>query len=79
MNVRLAKGKSWMVVLAGLAAVAMSACAGQNPILSTGPSPRVEDCALIQQATPARFVCGGKVYTAVQLTDIRDGKTAEKQ
>jgi hypothetical protein len=28
---------------------------------------------LLQQATPARFVCNGETYTAVQLTDIRNG------
>jgi hypothetical protein len=28
---------------------------------------------LLQQATPAKFVCHGKTYTAVQLTDIRNG------
>jgi hypothetical protein len=44
-----------------------------NPIMSSGPTPRVEDCMLLQQATPARFVCNGKIYTAVQLTDIRNG------
>jgi hypothetical protein len=25
---------------------------------------------LLQQATPTKYVCGGKTYTAVQLTDI---------
>jgi len=44
-----------------------------NPIMSSGPVPRVEDCMLLQQATPAKFVCNGKSYTAVQLTDIRNG------
>jgi hypothetical protein len=32
---------------------------------------------LLQQATPAKFVCDGKTYTAVQLTDIREGKSAD--
>ena len=48
-----------------------SACAVSNPVLSSGPSPRVEDCMLLQQATPTKYVCGGKTYTAVQLADIR--------
>jgi hypothetical protein len=48
-------------------------CSFQNPIMSSGPAPRVEDCMLLQQATPAKFVCNGKTYTAVQLTDIRNG------
>lgn len=42
-------------------------------LLSSGPSPRVEDCAQIRQATPTQYYCGGKVYTSVQLTDIRHG------
>jgi hypothetical protein len=50
-------------------------CAGyDNPLLSSGPHPRVEDCALIQQATPAKYVCNGKTYTSVQLADISEGK-----
>jgi hypothetical protein len=48
-----------------------------NPLLSSGPYPRVEDCALIQQATPTKYVCGGKTYTSVQLADIRAGKTLD--
>jgi hypothetical protein len=48
----------------------------ENPILSSGPYPRVEDCMLLQQATPTKFICGGKTYTAVQLSDIRQGKPA---
>ena len=56
---------------------AMTGCADLS-VLSSGPTPRVEDCALIQQATPAKFVCGdGKTYTAVQLADIRTGKAAK--
>lgn len=50
-----------------------SGCAGRNPLLSYGPSPRVEDCAQIQQATPTKYVCGGKVYTSIQLTAIKNG------
>jgi len=58
-------------------ALGIGGCAMANPFLSSGPEPRVEDCALIQQATPSRWVCNGKVYTSVQLTDIRNGKTPE--
>ena len=63
-------GGGLMLVLAG--------CGASNPLplLSSGPSPRVEDCMLLQQATPTRYVCDGKIYTAVQLTDIRNGKSA---
>jgi len=32
---------------------------------------------LLQQATPTKFVCGGKIYTAVQLADIRKGNSAD--
>jgi hypothetical protein len=59
-----------------VAAGAIAGCA-TNPLLSSGPEPRVEDCALIQQATPSRYVCGGKTYTAVQLSDIRTAKPPE--
>ena len=48
--------------------------ASEKLFLSSGPVPRVEDCALIQQATPTRYACGGKTYTSVELTDIRNGK-----
>ena len=57
--------------------LALSSCSVSNPVLSSGPYPRVEDCMLLQQATPAKFVCGGKTYTAVQLTDIRRGNGAD--
>ena len=64
--------------LSAIGLIAMAAnfagCSFQsNPIMSSGPVPRVEDCMLLQQATPAKFVCNGKTYTAVQLTDIRNG------
>jgi hypothetical protein len=59
-------------VIAALAALALSGC---SLFVSSGPSPRAEDCALVQQATPTRYYCDGKMYTSVQLTDIRDGKT----
>jgi len=37
---------------------------------------RVEECAQIQQATPTKYICDGKQYTSVQLSDIRNGQTA---
>ena len=65
------------VALALLAiAASISGCAGRNPLLSYGPQPRVEDCAQIQQATPSKYVCDGKQYTSVQLSDIRNGKSS---
>jgi hypothetical protein len=59
--------------------VCLVGCAAFDPVTisASTPAPRVEDCALIQQATPARFVCGGKVYTATQLADIRKGKKVQ--
>ena len=50
-----------------------------NPLLSSGPYPRVEDCAVIQQATPTKYICGGKNYTSVQLADIRAGTTPDSR
>lgn len=58
-------------------ATGLTGCSAGDMFLSSGPEPRVEECALIQQATPSRYVCGGKVYTAVQLADIRAGKKVE--
>jgi hypothetical protein len=61
------------LIVIGLWTAALSGCASRNPFISEGPEPRVENCMLLQQATPAKFVCDGKTYTAVQLTDIRNG------
>jgi hypothetical protein len=66
--------RSLAIALLAIAA-SIGGCAGRNPLLSYGPEPRVEDCMLLQQATPARFVCDGKTYTAVQLSDVRNGVT----
>jgi len=64
------------LLVAGFMMPGLVGCSFQsNPIMSSGPVPRVEDCMLLQQATPAKFVCNGKTYTAVQLTDIRNGTT----
>jgi hypothetical protein len=70
-------GRCRALLGAGLMLV-LTGCGASNPfpLLSSGPSPRVEDCMLLQQATPTKFVCGGKTYTAVQLSDIRNGKSA---
>ena len=57
-----------------LALICWGCASYDNPLLSSGPHPRVEDCALIQQATPAKYVCNGKTYTSVQLADISEGK-----
>jgi len=52
----------------------LSGCAtGKKLFLSSGPAPRVEDCAEITKATPTSYVCEGKTYTSVQLTNIRNG------
>jgi hypothetical protein len=60
------------IIHAGLVII-LSGCAASNPLslLSSGPSPRIEDCMLLQQATPTKYVCDGNIYTAVQLADIR--------
>jgi hypothetical protein len=61
-----------------ISVLALAGCSGQNPFLSYGPEHRVEDCAQIQQATPTKYICNGKQYTSVQLTDIRNGTVASK-
>ena len=75
---RHATGRCRRLIGAGLMLV-LSGCAAGNPLplLSSGPSPRVADCMLLQQATPTKYVCGGKTYTAVQLADLRKGNGAE--
>ena len=72
-------GRCRALIGAGLMLV-LCGCAASNPLplLSSGPSPRVEDCMLLQQATPTKYVCGGKTYTAVQLADIRKGNADAK-
>ena len=64
-------------ILCGIACATLGACSS-NLILSSGPKPRVENCMLLQQATPTRYVCDGKTYTAVELAHIRnDGAPAQ--
>ena len=54
----------------------LSGCATAKKVfLSSGPAPRVEDCAEITKATPTLYVCDGKTYTAVQLANLRNGAT----
>src|SRR5579885_951685 len=46
----------------GLVVLLCAGCSARdNPLLSSGPRPRVEDCALIQQATPTKYVCDGRI------------------
>lgn len=64
--------------LAPIAVQLLAGCSVANPVLSSsGPGPHAENCAIIQQATPTKFVCDGKVYTSVQLADIRNGRSAK--
>ena len=65
-------------LVASIALIGLAGCAGRNPFLSYGPHPRVEDCSQIRQATPTQYVCDGKTYTSIQLTDIRNGTVASK-
>jgi hypothetical protein len=58
-----------------IALLSVAGCAGRIPFLSYGPQPRVEDCDQIRQATPTQYVCDGKTYTSVQLSDIRNGQS----
>ncbi|HEX4208847.1 MAG TPA: hypothetical protein VHY56_00525 [Candidatus Binataceae bacterium] len=61
-----------------LIALSLLTLPGCALFLSSGPGPRVEDCAQIRQATPTEYYCDGKLYTSVQLADIRNGKTPVK-
>ena len=65
--------KSYWLMLATLTLLPSGCAVHNNPVLSSGPAPRVEDCAQLQQATPTKYFCGGKTYTAVQLAAIRNG------
>jgi len=60
-------------VMLALMAPVLAGCA-TDPLIESGPEPRVADCALIKQATPALYECNGKVYTANQLDAIRHGE-----
>jgi hypothetical protein len=64
-----------ITLAASIALLGLSGCSGRNPLLSYGPHPRAEDCAQIQQATPTKYICDGKPYTSVQLSDIRNGQS----
>jgi hypothetical protein len=56
------------------ATLVLSGCAtAEKTFLSSGPKPRVEDCAEVTKATPTKYVCNGKTYTSVQLTNISNG------
>lgn len=44
-----------------------------NPLISSGPEPRVENCATVGVGSPTKYACNGKVYTSLQLADIRNG------
>jgi hypothetical protein len=65
------------VFYATLALLCFGCARTANPLLSSGPHPRVEDCAIVQQATPTRYVCNGKIYTSVQLDEIRKGEPVQ--
>jgi hypothetical protein len=49
----------------------MSSTAGPQPV------PRVEDCAIVTVSSPIKYACGGKVYTAFQLTRLRNEQAKE--
>jgi hypothetical protein len=62
------------IAIAIVALPLLGGCAAANPIVESGPEPRVADCALIKQATPTLYACDGKVYTGQQLWAIRHGE-----
>ena len=38
---------------------------------STGPPPKIEDCAMTNSGSPTKYVCNGKTYTTFQLQKMR--------
>jgi len=69
-----------------LSALSVSGCA-TDMFMSSGPYPRVEDCMIVGQGTPSKFVCSdgkdyfstdGKTFTSIQLVDARTPKTDKK-
>ncbi len=70
-----------------IGALSASGCA-TDMFMSTAAYPRVEDCMIIGQGTPSKFVCSdgkdyfstdGKTFTSIQLVDARTPKTADKK
>ncbi len=70
-----------------LSALSVSGCA-TDMFMSTAAYPRVEDCMIVGQGTPSKFVCSdgkdyfstdGKAFTSIQLVDARTPKTADKK
>jgi hypothetical protein len=75
---RLHNWSKFTAMLYATVALVYTGCAGiSNPLLSSGPAPRVEDCAMIQRATPTSYVCDGKIYTSIQLDEIRNGQQVQ--
>ena len=75
------------VVALAIGALGAAGCA-TDLFMSSGPTPRVEDCMIVGQGTPAKFVCSdgkdylssdGKSYTSIQLVDIWTPKTPDKK
>ena len=65
--------------IAFLALLSAGCADASHLFLSSGPTPRVEDCMTLQQATPTKYVCDGKTYTSLQLADIRKATSNKKQ
>lgn len=43
------------------------------------PAPRVQECGIVAISSPPKYVCNGKVYTAVQLARIRADQAQKYQ
>jgi hypothetical protein len=54
-------------LLPGASPPARQAAAGSNQ-----PPPRVQDCWVLNNASPREFACRGKVYTSFQLAKLRE-------
>jgi hypothetical protein len=58
--------------------VAGSGCAvwpgGSRPAAATAAAPAVQDCTNVSVGSPTQFACGGKVYTAYKLMQLREAQ-----
>jgi hypothetical protein len=64
------------LTLGGCSSIQPSLLPGASPPQQTAdssqPPPRVQDCGILNNASPREFACRGKVYTSFQLAKLRE-------